>query len=105
MTSVRRVNLIFVLRAALAARRAKIGADVAQRALYNDGQACLKPAILLAAARPSPQELRDAATAEMEKVARPVTYQNFPDDLLPQPLRERNPLRPWRLVDGGLTQQ
>lgn len=41
----------------------------------------------------------------IERFLRPVTYQNFPDDLLPQPLREANPLNLWRLVDGELTRQ
>jgi NADP-dependent aldehyde dehydrogenase len=49
--------------------------------------------------------VRNVPRMDNERFIRPVTYQNFPDDLLPQPLRERNPLRPWRLVDGGLTQQ
>ncbi|MEU1600521.1 aldehyde dehydrogenase (NADP(+)), partial [Streptomyces sp. NPDC005708] len=40
----------------------------------------------------------------IERFLRPVTYQNFPDELLPQPLREANPLHLWRLVDGELGQ-
>ncbi|CAM5551447.1 MULTISPECIES: hypothetical protein [Streptomyces] len=40
----------------------------------------------------------------IERFVRPVTHQNFPDDLLPQPLREANPLHLWRVVDGELTQ-
>jgi NADP-dependent aldehyde dehydrogenase len=40
----------------------------------------------------------------IERFVRPVTYQNFPDEFLPQPLREANPLHLWRLVDGELTQ-
>lgn len=39
----------------------------------------------------------------IERFVRPVTYQNFPDELLPQPLRETNELDLWRLVDGELT--
>ncbi|WP_329042689.1 aldehyde dehydrogenase (NADP(+)) [Streptomyces sp. NBC_00178] len=39
----------------------------------------------------------------IERFVRPVTYQNFPDELLPQPLRETNELHLWRLVDGELT--
>ncbi|GAA3794554.1 aldehyde dehydrogenase family protein [Streptomyces chiangmaiensis] len=39
----------------------------------------------------------------IERFLRPVTYQNFPDELLPESLREANPLHVWRLVDGELT--
>ncbi|MEV7028832.1 hypothetical protein AB0N99_01230 [Streptomyces sp. NPDC093272] len=39
----------------------------------------------------------------IERFLRPVTYQNFPDELLPESLRETNPLHVWRLVDGELT--
>ncbi|WP_424534381.1 aldehyde dehydrogenase (NADP(+)) [Sphaerisporangium viridialbum] len=68
-TEMTSVNPTFVLPAALAARGAEIGAGLVQRAVYNVGQACLKPAILLAVDAPGFQELRDAATAEVEKVA------------------------------------
>jgi 2,5-dioxopentanoate dehydrogenase len=36
----------------------------------------------------------------IERFARPVCYQNFPDALLPEPLQENNPLGIRRLVDG-----
>ncbi|MFD9002338.1 aldehyde dehydrogenase (NADP(+)) [Streptomyces sp. NPDC059582] len=68
-TEMTSVNPTFVLPAALAARGAEIGAGVAQRAQYNVGQACLKPAVLLAVDGPGFTELRNAATAEVEKTA------------------------------------
>lgn len=68
-TEMTSVNPTFVLPAALAARGAEIGAGVALRAQYNVGQACLKPAVLLAVDGPGFTELRDAATAEVEKTA------------------------------------
>ncbi|PBC47435.1 aldehyde dehydrogenase (NADP(+)) [Rhodococcus sp. ACPA1] len=68
-TEMTSVNPTFVLPAALAARGAEIGGGLVQRAMYNVGQACLKPAILLAVDGPGFPELRDAATAEVEKVA------------------------------------
>ncbi|MCX5097091.1 aldehyde dehydrogenase (NADP(+)) [Streptomyces sp. NBC_00365] len=68
-TEMTSVNPTFVLPAALAARGAEIGGGLIQRAMYNVGQACLKPAILLAVDGPGFQELRDAATAEVEKAA------------------------------------
>jgi 2,5-dioxopentanoate dehydrogenase len=68
-TEMTSVNPTFVLPAALAERGAEIGAGFAQRALYNVGQACLKPALLLAVDGPGFDRLRDAATAELEKAA------------------------------------
>jgi NADP-dependent aldehyde dehydrogenase len=34
------------------------------------------------------------------RFARPVCYQNFPDEALPEELRRQNPLGMWRAVDG-----
>jgi NADP-dependent aldehyde dehydrogenase len=39
-------------------------------------------------------------TRAIERFARPVCYQNFPDAALPDELKEANPLGIWRLVDG-----
>jgi NADP-dependent aldehyde dehydrogenase len=39
------------------------------------------------------------ATA-IERFLRPVCYQDLPADLLPQSLRDENPLKLWRLQDG-----
>jgi 2,5-dioxopentanoate dehydrogenase len=67
------VNPTFVLPAALAARAAEIGTGLVQRGMYNVGQACLKPAVLLAVEGPGYAELRDAAITEVEKwAARPM---------------------------------
>ncbi|MEV8563474.1 aldehyde dehydrogenase family protein [Streptomyces sp. NPDC051917] len=66
-TEMTSVNPVFVLPGALAARGAEIGAGLAQRAQYNVGQACLKPAVLLAVDGPGFDELRDAARAEVAK--------------------------------------
>ena len=41
-------------------------------------------------------------TRAIERFARPVCYQNFPDAALPDELKETNPLGLWRLVDGKL---
>jgi len=68
-TEMTSVNPTFVLPAALAARGAEIGTGLVQRAMYNVGQACLKPAILLAVDGPGYREMRDAAGAEVEKAA------------------------------------
>ncbi|MER7937343.1 MULTISPECIES: hypothetical protein [unclassified Streptomyces] len=53
----------------LAARGAEIGTGLARRAQYNVGQACLKPAVLLAVDGPGFDELRDAARAEVARTA------------------------------------
>jgi NADP-dependent aldehyde dehydrogenase len=42
-------------------------------------------------------------TAAVTRFARPVCYQNFPDESLPPALRDRNTLSIWRLVNGQLT--
>ncbi|WP_336646840.1 aldehyde dehydrogenase (NADP(+)) [Microbacterium sp. USHLN186] len=41
-------------------------------------------------------------TLAIERFLRPVAYQNVPDELLPQTLREANPWRLPRLIDGLL---
>lgn len=43
-------------------------------------------------------------TKAIERFVRPVTFQDFPDFLLPEALREANPLTIWRLVDGQMKQ-
>jgi alpha-ketoglutaric semialdehyde dehydrogenase len=37
------------------------------------------------------------------RFARPVCYQDFPDSALPRELRDSNPLKIWRMVDGNFT--
>jgi 2,5-dioxopentanoate dehydrogenase len=39
----------------------------------------------------------------IERFLRPVCYQGFPDDLLPEALQPDNPLGIWRLTDGELS--
>jgi NADP-dependent aldehyde dehydrogenase len=41
------------------------------------------------------------ATA-IERFLRPVSYQNVPADLLPDPVADHNPLKLARLVNGAL---
>jgi alpha-ketoglutaric semialdehyde dehydrogenase len=40
----------------------------------------------------------------IKRFARPVSYQNFGDEFLPDELKNANPLGIWRTVDGKLTQ-
>lgn len=42
-------------------------------------------------------------TLAIERFQRPVSYQGFADDLLPTPLKEDNPLKLPRRVDGVVT--
>jgi NADP-dependent aldehyde dehydrogenase len=42
-------------------------------------------------------------TLAIYRFARPVCYQNFPGDLLPDELKNENPLNIWRLVNGERT--
>ena len=40
----------------------------------------------------------------IERFLRPVCYQDFPANLLPESLQDANPLHVWRLVEGKLQQ-
>jgi NADP-dependent aldehyde dehydrogenase len=42
-------------------------------------------------------------TAAIFRFTRPVCYQNFPDQLLPEELQQDNPLKVWRLLNGEWT--
>jgi alpha-ketoglutaric semialdehyde dehydrogenase len=42
-------------------------------------------------------------TAAMHRFARPVCWQDFPQQALPEELRDPNPRGVWRLVDGSFT--
>lgn len=44
-------------------------------------------------------------TAAILRFLRPVCYQNFPQETLPEQLRDDNPRRIWRTVNGQLTQE
>ena len=39
-------------------------------------------------------------TLAINRFVRPVSYQNFPNDFLPDELKDGNPLKIWRLVNG-----
>jgi NADP-dependent aldehyde dehydrogenase len=40
----------------------------------------------------------------IKRWARPLSYQNWPDQLLPEALQNKNPLKIWRTVNNTLTQ-
>ena len=42
-------------------------------------------------------------TASIFRFARPVCYQNFPPEQLPEELQDANPRRIWRMVNGQMT--
>jgi NADP-dependent aldehyde dehydrogenase len=44
-------------------------------------------------------------TAAILRFLRPVCYQNFPEEALPVELRDSNPRRIWRMVNGKLSQE
>ena len=44
-------------------------------------------------------------TLAIDRFLRPVCYQNYPDELLPDALKNANPLKLMRLVDGEMTQR
>jgi NADP-dependent aldehyde dehydrogenase len=39
-------------------------------------------------------------TLAIDRFLRPICYQNYPSDLLPEALQDANPLGIWRLIDG-----
>jgi 2,5-dioxopentanoate dehydrogenase len=57
---------------------------------------------------PSPATSDSRATSvgamSIERFLRPVCYQSFPAELLPEALQDGNPLHLWRLVEGKLQQ-
>ena len=44
--------------------------------------------------------ITSVGTLAINRFVRPVSYQNFPDILLPDELKNDNPLNIWRLVNG-----
>ncbi len=38
----------------------------------------------------------------IKRFARPISYQNWPNELLPDELKDENPLKAWRMVDNEL---
>lgn len=44
-------------------------------------------------------------TEAIKRFVRPVAFQNFPDELLPEELRSSNPLQIWREINGELTRK
>jgi alpha-ketoglutaric semialdehyde dehydrogenase len=44
-------------------------------------------------------------TRAIFRFTRPVCYQGFPDDALPEELKDANPLGVWRMVDGETTRE
>jgi NADP-dependent aldehyde dehydrogenase len=44
-------------------------------------------------------------TAAIFRFTRPVCYQGFPDNSLPQELQDANPLGIWRMIDGQMTRE
>jgi 2,5-dioxopentanoate dehydrogenase len=41
-------------------------------------------------------------TQAIFRFTRPVCYQGFPDEALPEELKDANPLAIWRMVDGQM---
>lgn len=41
----------------------------------------------------------------IKRFMRPVTFQNAPQEILPEPLKDLNPEKIWRLIDGKLTKE
>jgi NADP-dependent aldehyde dehydrogenase len=41
----------------------------------------------------------------IKRFARPLSFQNWPDNLLPEELKNDNPLQIWRTVNNELTKE
>jgi NADP-dependent aldehyde dehydrogenase len=52
----------------------------------------------------SDSRVTSVGAMSIERFLRPVCYQDFPADLLPESLQDPNPLHLWRLVEGKLEQ-
>jgi NADP-dependent aldehyde dehydrogenase len=52
----------------------------------------------------SDSRVTSVGAMSIERFLRPVCYQSFPAELLPEALQDANPLHLWRLVDGKLQQ-
>ncbi|MBA4409871.1 MAG: aldehyde dehydrogenase (NADP(+)) [Bacteroidota bacterium] len=44
-------------------------------------------------------------TAAINRFARPVCYQDFPQSVLPEQLKDDNPLNIWRMINGEMTKK
>jgi len=51
----------------------------------------------------SDSRFTSVGTGAIKRFVRPVSWQNWSDDLLPDELKEENPLKIWRLVDNKYT--
>jgi NADP-dependent aldehyde dehydrogenase len=51
----------------------------------------------------STSDSRDLGKSAIRRFLRPVCYQDLPAALLPEALRDGNPLNLWRRVDGVLS--
>lgn len=49
------------------------------------------------------EKFTSVGTAAILRFARPICFQNFPEQLLPPELQNANPRKIWRQVDGALT--
>jgi 2,5-dioxopentanoate dehydrogenase len=49
------------------------------------------------------EKFTSVGTAAIYRFARPICYQGFPPELLPQELQDANPRNIWRTVNGNLT--
>jgi NADP-dependent aldehyde dehydrogenase len=50
-------------------------------------------------------QMTSVGMTAIKRFMRPVAFQNMPDALLPDALKDANPLNIWRIVDGELTRE
>jgi NADP-dependent aldehyde dehydrogenase len=49
------------------------------------------------------ERFSSVGTSSIKRFIRPISYQSYPDSMLPPSLKDSNPLGIWRLVDGKFT--
>jgi NADP-dependent aldehyde dehydrogenase len=83
--------------------------DKAGRLIWNGFPTGVEVVAAMQHGGPYPATTAPATTSvgvkAINRFLRPVAYQNFPQELLPDALKDSNPSGIWRLVDGQLTKE
>ncbi|MEX1010500.1 MAG: aldehyde dehydrogenase (NADP(+)) [Balneolaceae bacterium] len=82
----------------------KVLREKAGRVIFNDVPTGVEVCHSMMHGGPFPStsdsKFTSVGTSAIRRFVRPVAFQNCPDALLPDELKEKNPLGIWRLVDG-----
>ena len=53
----------------------------------------------------SDSRFTSVGTTAIKRFARPISFQSYPEEFLPDELKNSNPLNIWRIVNGSLTKK